>query len=264
VDDTNPNLRIALVVVGGLIIVIVVTLIVLLFTAGDGQSAAITEITTPSVPTTTAPATTTAATKDKEAPPSTATTEPRSGKDKTPDTTVTDTTKDKEAPPSTTTTAVTTTTTEGPSDPSDFDTNTKTAESTGDPGSALTAVRTGDHITFSRVVFDFEGDGTPMYEVGYEPGPTFTGSGGGDPISPSGSVFLVVRIVPGLTYDVDDFSPTYLGPTSFDPELGSIVEMVFVDDFEAEMVWVFGLTEEQGFHVSTRIDPQRVVIDIAN
>ena len=261
-DDSNPNLRIALVVVGGLIIVIVVTLIFLLFTAGDGQSAAITEISAPSAPTTTAP--TTEVTKGKEAPPSTTTTEARSGKDKTPDTTVADTTKDKEAPPSTTTTAVTTTTTEGPSDPSEFDTDTKTAESTGDPGSALTAVRTGGHITFSRVVFDFQGDGTPMYQVGYQPGPTFTGSGGGDPISPSGSVFLVVRIVPGLTYDVDDLSPTYLGPTSFDPELGSIVEIVFVDDFEAEMVWVFGLTEEQGFRVSTRIDPQRLVIDIAN
>ncbi|MEE9581544.1 MAG: hypothetical protein V3W36_01275, partial [Acidimicrobiia bacterium] len=100
--------------------------------------------------------------------------------------------------------------------------------------------------------------------VGYESGPTFTGSGGGDPVAPDGAAFLVVRIVPGLTYDVDDFSPTYLGPTSFDPELGSIVEIVFVDDFEADMYWVIGLTGEQGFQVSTRIDPQRVVIDIAN
>ncbi len=247
-DDSNPRLRIALVAVGGLIIVIVVTLIIILFTAGDGQNAAITNITPSSAPTTTAPATTTEAT---------------TGKDKTPDT-VTETPKDKDAPPSSTTTPVATTTTEGPADPSEFDTDIKTAESTGDPGSALTGVRTGDHTTFTRVVFDFEGDGTPMYEVGYESGPTFTGSGGGDPVAPDGAAFLVVRIVPGLTYDVDDFSPTYLGPTSFDPELGSIVEIVFVDDFEADMYWVIGLTGEQGFQVSTRIDPQRVVIDIAN
>lgn len=236
-DDANPRLRIALVVVGGLIIAIVMTLIVLLSTAGDGQSAALTDTTASSTTTTTTLPTTTT----------------------TVEATTTTTT-----PPSTTTTALTTTTTEGPSDPSEFDTETKTAESTGDPGSALTAVRTGDHITFSRVVFDFEGDGTPMYQVGYESGPTFTGSGGGDPISPSGSVFLVVRIVPGLTYDVDDFTPTYLGPTSFDPELGSIAEIVFVDDFEAEMLWVIGLSDMKGFQVSTRVDPQRVVIDIAN
>ena len=236
-DDSNPRLRIALVVVGGLIIAIVVTLIFLLFTAGDGQSAAITNITASSATTTTIEATTTTTT----------------------------------APPSTTTTAVTTTTTvpsstttEVTADPSEFDTDTKTAESTGDPGSALTAVRTGDHTTFSRIVFDFDGDGTPMYEVGYESGPTFTGSGGGDPVAPNGAAFLVVRIVPGLTYDVDDFSPTYLGPTSFDPGLGSIVEISFVDDFEADMIWVIGLTGEEGFRVSTRIDPQRLVIDIEN
>ena len=249
-DDTNPRLRIALAVVGGLIIAVVLTLIVLLFTAGDGQVAAITNITPSSAPTTTAPATTTATT----IPATTTTVE------------ATTTT-----PPSTTTTAVTTTTTvpsstttEGTADPSEFDTDTKTAESTGNPGSALTAVRTGDHTTFTRIVFDFDGNGTPMYQVGYESGPTFTGSGGGDPVTPDGAAFLVVRIVPGLTYDVDDLSPTYLGPTSFDPELGSIVEISFVDDFEAEMVWVIGLTEEEGFQVSTRLDPQRLVIDIAN
>lgn len=262
-DYSNPRLRIALVVVGGLIIAVVVTLIVLLFTAGDGQIAAITNITPSSVPTTTAPATTTEATKAKDAPPSTTTTEAATGKDKTPDT-ATETTKGKDAPPSTTTTAVTTTTTEGPTDPSGFDTDTKTAESTGDPGSALTAVRTGGHTTFTRIVFDFDGDGTPMYEVGYESGPTFAGFPGGDAVAPDGAAFLVVRIIPGLTYDVDDFSPTYLGPTSFDPELGSIVEIVFVDDFEADMIWVIGLTGEQGFQVSTRLDPQRLVIDIAN
>jgi len=245
VDDSNPNLRIALVVVGGLIIAIMVTLLFVLFTAGDGQSAAITDITAPSTTTTTTlPATTTTVET------TTTTTEPL------PSTTTTT--------PTTTTTVASSTTTEGSSDPSEFDTDTKTADFTGDPGSSLTAVRTGDHTTFSRVVFDFEGDGTPMYRVGYESGPTFTGSGGGDPISPSGSVFLVVRIVPGLTYDVDDFTPTYLGPTSFGPELGSIVEIVFVDDFEAEMVWVIGLTAEEGFQVSTRVDPQRVVVDIAN
>jgi len=243
VNDSNPRLRIALVVVGGLIIAIVLTLIVLLFTAGDGQSAAITDVPAASTTTTTIAATTTTveATTTTTAPASTTTT----------------------AVTTTTTTIPSSTTTEGPADPSGFDTDTKTAKSTGEPGSALTGVRTGDHTTFTRVVFDFKGDGTPRYEVGYESGPTFNGSGG-DPIAPDGAAFLVVRIVPGLTYDVDDFSPTYLGPTSFDPGLGAIVEIVFVNDFEADMYWVIGLTGERGFQVSTRVEPQRVVIDIAN
>ncbi len=231
-DPTNPNVRIALFVVGGLIVGMVLTLILLLFTAGVGQNAAVTDTTglttatiTPTTTTTTPPTTT-------AAPTTTATTSP--------------------------------TTTGAPVESSTLDTSTKAAESTGQPGSALTDVRTGDHDTFSRIVFDFEGNGTPAYEVGYQSGPSFVGSGGGDPVAPDGSAFLVIRIIPGLTYDVDDYTPTYLGPVSFDPGLGSIAEIAFVGDFEADMIWVVGLTGERGFEVTTRTDPQRLVVDIAS
>jgi hypothetical protein len=155
------------------------------------------------------------------------------------------------------------TTTGAAFEPSDFDTATKTAVASGDPGVGLTDVRVGDHSTFARIVFDFEGEGTPGYSAGYEEGPGFTGSGGGDPVFPAGSFYLVVRVNPGLTYDVDDLSPIYLGPTAFDPALDPITEIAFVDDFEADMVWVIGLGVDNGFQVSTRLEPARLVIDIA-
>jgi hypothetical protein len=240
-DNPKPGLRIALAVVGGLIVAIVLTLVVLVFSAGRGQDAAITD----TVPTTT----TVVATTSTDA----ATTS-----------TAADTTTTTTAPAATTTTVAAPSTSEGPIDPTVFDTSTKTAETTGDPGSALTDMRLGDHSTFTRIVFDFDGDGTPSYEIGYEPGPTFSGSGGGTAVSPRGSAFLAIHVFPGLTFDVDDSTPTYLGPTSFAPGLGAIAEIAFVDDFEADMLWVIGLNGERGFDVSTRVDPQRLVIDIAN
>jgi len=245
VDDTHPNLRIALAVVGAIIIVILVVLVIVLFSAGDGQTAAVTGTTTavPATTTTATDATTTttiAATTTTTAPPSTTTS-----------TTTTSTT----APASSTTVG-------GPIDPSDFDTATKTATASGDPGIGLTDVRVGDHFAFARIVFDFEGDGTPAYIVGYEQGPGFTGSGGGEPVSPAGDFYLVVRVTPGLTYDADDLSPIYLGPVSFDPGLDPLAEIAFVDDFEADMMWVIGLQAENGFEVSTRLEPPRLVIDI--
>jgi len=243
VEDTQPSLRIALAVVGGIIIVILVVLIVVLFGAGGGLTAAVTEVTgVPTTTTTAAVATTTstaAATTTTTTAPTTTTT-------------------------STSTTAPSTTSTFGATvDPSGFDTATKAGVASGDPGVGLTDVRVGDHSTFARIVFDFEGEGIPEYVVGYTEGPGFTGSGGGDPVFPAGSFYLVVRITPGLTYDVDDRSPIYLGPSAFDPALDPIAEIAFVDDFEADMVWVIGLDSESGFQVSIRTEPPRLVIDIA-
>ncbi len=238
-DDRNRSLFIALGVIGGIIIALMLVLVVLMFTAGGGQDAVVTNTTESPTTSTTAVVTTT-----------------------------TEATTTSEAPATTTSAAVTTTSAPGTTSSTIVafagDTDTKVADSTGTPGSALTDVRLGDHSAFTRVVFDFVGEGTPAYEVGYQPGPTFVGSGGGDPKSPAGSSFLLVRIFPGLTYDVDDFTPTYLGPTEFSPGLGPIAEIVFVDDFEADMVWVIGLTAEKGFDVSTRTDPQRLVVDIEN
>ena len=55
----------------------------------------------------------------------------------------------------------------------------------------------------------------------------------------------------------------YTGDVTLDPGLDPIVEIQFVDDFEADMVWVIGLTAERAFTAEVLQDPLRLVIDIA-
>jgi hypothetical protein len=133
----------------------------------------------------------------------------------------------------------------------------------GDPGPNLTALRVGDHPEdgYVRVVFDLTGEGTPLYVVGYEAGPFQETSG--DTVEVDGSAFLVVHISPARTHDIDTGDPTYIGDEELDPGTDPIVEIQFIDDFEASMTWVIGLTGERPFAVRVFQDPLRVVVDIA-
>jgi hypothetical protein len=135
-------------------------------------------------------------------------------------------------------------------------------EVTGAPGPHLTDVRVGDHEGFVRVVFDLTGDGTPIYIVGYEAPPFLAISGDAVPVD--GDVFLSVRISPALRYDIDTMVPTYTGDLVLDPELGPIEQIVFIDDFEAAMWWVIGLSgEPRAFTVQVLQEPLRLAVDIA-
>ncbi|OFW66830.1 MAG: hypothetical protein A2Z12_00645 [Actinobacteria bacterium RBG_16_68_21] len=159
---------------------------------------------------------------------------------------------------STTTTGATTTTIPFPGDIATK--SNPTAE--GSPGPTLTDVRAGDHDAFVRVVFDFTGTGTPIYEVGYAD-PPFAGGGSGAEVPVLGSAFLKVQVMPGIRFDMDSGTLVYLGDTMIDPGFDPIVEIQFIDDFEANMVWVIGLTSERPFTVDVLQDPLRLVIDIA-
>lgn len=167
----------------------------------------------------------------------------------------------------TTTTPGTTTTTTGASTSSIAfagDTATKSNEDLeGDPGPQLTGVRVGDHPEdgYVRVVFDLTGDGSPLYVIGYEDGPFQETSG--DTVEVDGAAYLVVHISPARLHDIDTGEPTYTGAEEFDPRADPIVEIQFIDDFEASMTWVIGLTSERPFIVRVFQDPLRVVVDIA-
>jgi hypothetical protein len=134
-------------------------------------------------------------------------------------------------------------------------------EPVGTPGPNLTDVRVGDHDGFVRVVFDLTGDGTPFYIVGYESPPFLATSGDAVPVA--GTVFLSVRISPALRYNIDTQVPTYTGDLVLEPEIGPIDQIVFIDDFEASMWWVIGLSGQRAFTVEILQDPLRLVLDIA-
>lgn len=157
---------------------------------------------------------------------------------------------------STTTVAATTTAAFG------GDTATKSNSTiTGSPGGSLTDVRLGQHPGFVRVVFEFVGSGEPIWDVGYA-SPPFVGGGSGEVVPVDGTHFLLVHVAPGARYD-SDYNLTYLGPTEIDPGYPPIDEVVFVDDFEADMTWVIGLTGERPFLAYVLQSPLRLVIDIA-
>jgi hypothetical protein len=136
-------------------------------------------------------------------------------------------------------------------------------EIVGEPGPGLTDVRFGAHPGFTRIVFDFEGHGSPAYHVRYEDGP-FVTDGEGAPVHVDGEAFIVVTIFPGTTFDPEDMSPTYEGDRRLDPRLGPIVDIVLTGDFESQLTWVIGLTGEVGFRVLVLDGPLRVVVDLAS
>jgi hypothetical protein len=165
--------------------------------------------------------------------------------------------------PTSTTTAPASTTTETVPDSAPFPGDTATKSGAGGIG-LLTGIRYGDHEDHVRIVFDFREPSFPSWEVGYVPGEIH---GMLDPEGGwvAGDAFLVARFQPAGTADIREAVPvvTYDGPRRIDIGMGSVVQLLLIEDFEAQMWWAIGLTGEQPFRVGTMTDPPRIYIDIA-
>ncbi|MEV6243663.1 hypothetical protein [Lentzea sp. NPDC051838] len=123
----------------------------------------------------------------------------------------------------------------------------------------LTDIRTGQHPTFDRVVFDLTGD---------QPGASYsritepTNCGSGKPISAPGAEFVEVRLQPAAAHD-DNGNPTYTGSRNFRPNLVQVKSVVFTCDFEADLSVAIGVKD-----TGRRVDaffltgPLRYVVDI--
>jgi len=166
-----------------------------------------------------------------------------------------------------TTTTATTTTTAATTTTSAFagDTGPEASPIRGVPSGLLTDVRYAQREGFTRIVFDFAGtDGFPAYDIRYQAGPFRNMA---DEVVPvAGTAFLRVQLQPASRVDlsVDPYVLTYTGPERIDPGTVSVEEVVFVEDFEANMVWVIGITGEKPFTVGTLTNPPRIYIDIAD
>jgi hypothetical protein len=160
----------------------------------------------------------------------------------------------------TTTTAVTTTTTTTAPFPGD----TSPQSGAGDFG-LITGVRVGDHEGFTRIVFDFQEPSFPNWEFAYVPGEI---EGMVEPEGGwvEGTAFLVARFQPSGTADLSgtDVVMTYDGPRRIDVGVGSVVQLLIIDDFEANLWWAIGLTGEKPFRVGTMTGPPRIYVDIAD
>jgi hypothetical protein len=163
------------------------------------------------------------------------------------------------ATPATATTAAATTTTTAP-----FAGDTAPKSGAGAFG-LLTDVRIGDHEGYTRIVFDFQEPDFPNWEFAYVPGEIegmVVPEGGWV----EGDAFLVARFQPSSTADLSgsEVVMTYDGPRRIDAGLGSVVQLLIIEDFEANLWWAIGLTGEKPFSVGTMTGPPRVYVDIAD
>jgi hypothetical protein len=124
----------------------------------------------------------------------------------------------------------------------------------------LANVRTGRHPAYDRTVFDFTG-GTPGYRVEYG---TLVQGGTGDPIPLAGAADLVVVFNPAYAHDINTGASTYDITRVLNPNLPTLRQIKFGEDFEAHVSAGLGLADRVGFRVFQLHSPDRVVIDVAH
>lgn len=131
----------------------------------------------------------------------------------------------------------------------------------------LTDVELEIEDCIERVTFKFkESAPGPGYDASYQPEEVAKiQDGSGDPVAVAGGNFLVVRMFPAMTAEIDgeDVKPTYEGEKSIPAptEARMIREVAQTGDFEAQVTWVIGLDNEHPFTATASSD--ELVIEIA-
>jgi len=131
------------------------------------------------------------------------------------------------------------------------------------PAVPLVAVRNSVEGGAQRIVFEFDGDDVPSWQVGYEPLPV-SADPDGEPIAVTGTVALVVRLTPATAADPVD------GPTTGDDDRrrlgvdgnGPLREVVLAGDVGGLLTWALGVDTRVPFAVDALRSPARLVIDV--
>ena len=144
--------------------------------------------------------------------------------------------------------------------PPEFEGGRDPVEIPGDgSGAQLVDVRAARDEGFDRVVFEFEG-AQPSANVEYV-SPPVTACGSGMPVDVAGGALLQVRMSPAAAHD--DAGTMTFDLQELNPGLPTILVVVQTCDFEGELTWVVGLTDEVDFVTTTLAGPFRIVIDVA-
>ena len=131
----------------------------------------------------------------------------------------------------------------------------------------LTDVEVETENCVERVTFKFkESEPGPGYDVSYQPPEVAkTQDGSGDPVAVAGGDFLVVRMFPAMTAEIDgeEVKPTYTGPRNIPAPVDSrlIREVAQTGDFEAQVTWAIGLDDKRPFMVTA--SDRELVVEIA-
>ena len=135
------------------------------------------------------------------------------------------------------------------------------AQGSGIPFPVLTDVRTGAHSDYDRITFEFEGNERPHYRVGYITPPA-TGCGSGEPAQIAGAALLQVRFTPANAHD--DQGNSTIDANELTPALTTLQEAEETCDFEADVIWILGLSQEADFRVLELDSPPRIAVDVAH
>jgi hypothetical protein len=125
---------------------------------------------------------------------------------------------------------------------------------------ALTAIRTGRHATYDRLVFDFSG-AFGQAHVRYVSVVRADPSDRTVPLR--GNAFLEVTIH-GAYAQWGDQQPAYTGPTTVTPAYPTLKQVKLSGDFENVLSFGVGVSRTAGFQVMRLQSPDRLVIDVAH
>jgi len=169
------------------------------------------------------------------------------------------TTTPSTAPATTTTVLATTTTTVAPGT-TVFRGNTVTtsgAES-GEQGGQLVDVTIEDHDGFTRIVFEFNGPGTPFWQVGQTQRPFFIDNDEPADREVAGTDFISVVAYPA------DVGAGFSGSLTLLMTDGPVAEVTFLGTGSSGMHWIVGTRGEKEFLGFTFRDPARFVLDVGD
>ncbi|HTQ89335.1 MAG TPA: hypothetical protein VMK84_07555 [Streptosporangiaceae bacterium] len=129
------------------------------------------------------------------------------------------------------------------------------------PGRYLTAVRTGQHAGYDRVVFEFSG-GLPA--VTAERVEAVYADPKGTKIPLPGQSYLRVVFRGASANCPQPAHRTWTGPSVLTPRYPQLLAVKAAGDFEGYLSFGVGLAAGGPHHVSTLTGPDRVVIDVSH
>jgi hypothetical protein len=128
-------------------------------------------------------------------------------------------------------------------------------------GTYLTAVRTGEHNGYDRVVFQFSGT-LPSYAV--KRVPAVYSDPKGTPVPLAGQSYLRVVFHGASAVCPKPLHQTYTGPAVLTPYYPELLTVSAAGDFEGVLSFGIGLAAQSGYHAFTLTGPGRLVIDVSH
>jgi hypothetical protein len=128
-------------------------------------------------------------------------------------------------------------------------------------GTYLTAVRTGEHSRYDRVVFQFSGT-LPGYTI--QRVQAVYSDPKGTPVPLAGQSYLRVVLHGTSAVCPQPLHQTYTGPTVLTPYYPELLTVSAAGDFEGVLSFGIGLAAPGGYHAFTLTSPERLVIDVSH